>query len=299
MGVAGWSYPDWRETVYRLPESTEQPSLFATALSAPTRYTADPLAYLARFVDMIEINSTFYRIPSVQSTMDWARRVNNRPGFFYTAKLNREFTHAFREEHALATTFRTALHALRDAGCLRALLLQFRYDFANSAETRRHVQWLHAQFAEFAPLVVEVRHRSWETPDALQFFRDLDLTVANLDYPTGRDSFDLDLCVTTGTGYLRLHGRNRQAWFSKASSPSEPYNYDYSDAEIEQVAGRARRIMGKVRHLTIVANNHFRGKGLSAALRLKAALTRQRLPVPPALLDTYPALARIAEEKDV
>jgi len=294
VGVAGWSYPDWRDTVYRLPAPWTQPDLFGRPSPPPARYAEDDLAYLSGFVDMIEINSTFYRIPTPRTAASWVRRANGGPGFFFTVKLNREFTHEFRRDRSLAETFRTALRPLSDAGLLRGVLVQFRYDFESTPAGRRHLDWLHGQFAEFAPLIVEVRHRSWATPDSLDFFRKRGVTVANLDYPTGRDSFNLAVCVTAPVGYLRLHGRNREAWYSKTSSPAEPYNYDYSDAEIAELAERARRIAGEVRHLIIVANNHFRGKGLSTALRLKAVLSRRKVPVPPALAAAYPAVARIA-----
>ena len=48
IGPAGWSYPDWEGQVYPKPK--------------PRGF--DPLRYLAQYFDTIEINSTFYRIPS-------------------------------------------------------------------------------------------------------------------------------------------------------------------------------------------------------------------------------------------
>ena len=79
-GVAGWSYPDWRDTVYRLPRPAPvQPLLFAVdpapaPVSAAAGYPPEPLAFLARYVDMVEVNSSFYRIPSARSTATWARQ---------------------------------------------------------------------------------------------------------------------------------------------------------------------------------------------------------------------------------
>ena len=243
---------------------------------------------------MIEIDSSFYRVPAPASAAAWARRVAAKPGFFFTAKLYHEFTHEFNRSAALARQYREAFAPLRDADLLRALLAQFRYDVADGPEARGLLRWFRSEFAEFAPLVVEVRHKSWEAADAGAFLRDLGVTVANLDYPTAADSFNPYKCTIGPFAYLRLHGRNRQAWFARDSSPSEPYNYDYSDAEIAGLARRSRDLLGDVRELTIVANNHYQGKGVSAALRLKAELTRQQVPVPPALLETYPGLARIA-----
>lgn len=300
-GVAGWSYPDWRETVYRLPAPpARQPLLFdlpdarPTARSAPS--TLSPLTYLAGFVDMVEVNSSFYRIPTPVATAGWARQVAAVPGFFFTAKLHQGFTHAGRCEAVLAAQFREAMAPLREAGCLRALLAQYRYDAADTPTRRRELSWLAEQFAALAPLVVEVRHISWQSPSGVAFLRDLGVSIAVLDYPTARDSFTARENLGASAGYFRLHGRNHDAWFAsrEGKAPHEPYNYDYSDAEIDDLADTARALLPQVRSLTIVANNHYRGKGVSTALRLKSELSGQRVAVPPALLAAYPALERIA-----
>ena len=297
IGVAGWSYDDWRDAVYRIPVATSQPDLFKPPSSDISyEYPDDELAYLARYVDMIEVNSSFYRIPARRAVATWSKRVDFKPEFFFTAKLNHQFTHDFAQDTKLAGEFLTAFEPLREAGCLDALLAQFRYDFADSVASRKHLEWIRSEFGE-VPLVVELRHRSWQETSAVRFLDGLGVTVANLDYPAARDSFTAELPVTSGErGYLRLHGRNRTAWFSSDVPPYETYNYDYSDAEIGGIAERSRGIMKNVKQLTIVANNHYRGKAVSAALRLKSEMQDQKLPVPPALLETYPQLQAIAKK---
>ena len=64
FGVAGWSYPDWRTTVYRVPSGPVQPDLFGGIADRTERCVRDELAFLSSYVDMIEINSSFYRIPA-------------------------------------------------------------------------------------------------------------------------------------------------------------------------------------------------------------------------------------------
>lgn len=295
IGVAGWSYPDWRDTVYRLPPTVQQGELFASGDRAAVRYADDDLAYLSRYVDMIEINSSFYRIPSPRHAAAWARRVAQRPGFFFTAKLNREFTHEFRCSRPAASEFRAAMMPLIERGLLRAILAQFRHDFADSAPTRRLLEWIGAQFGASAPLVVEVRHKSWENDEALEFMRRLGVTVAHLDYPVAADSFDMQTGIVGEHAYLRLHGRNRTAWFAKDADVNETYNYDYSDQEVAELAQRSRNLLLSAQSLTVVANNHYQGKAVSAALRLKAAMTGKTVAVPPALLETYPLLKRLAD----
>ncbi|HET6893625.1 MAG TPA: DUF72 domain-containing protein, partial [Pyrinomonadaceae bacterium] len=77
IGPAGFSYKDWEGVVY--PQK------------AGAKF--DPLEYLARFFDTIEINSSFYRPPAPSTTKSWAKRVADNPDFTFTAKLHRVFTH--------------------------------------------------------------------------------------------------------------------------------------------------------------------------------------------------------------
>jgi uncharacterized protein YecE (DUF72 family) len=296
-GVAGWSYADWKDTVYRLPPPPQrQPELFDTRpLAGKAEYARDPLAYLAQFVDMIEVNSPFYRIPSPETVRSWSKRVAFKPGFFFMAKLNQAFTHEFRQDFALVSEYCRALAPLQEGGVLKGILAQFRYDFADSPEARRHLQWVTREFQRLAPLVMEVRHSSWEGPDAVKFFEELGVNVAALDYPLADNSFSADSCIAAPDfAYLRLHGRNRAAWFAKDVPVHEVYNYDYEAGEIAQLAERGQRLQDQAKHLIIVANNHYQGKAVSAALRLKAALQNEKIPIPPALLETYPHLRRIA-----
>jgi uncharacterized protein YecE (DUF72 family) len=297
VGVAGWSYPDWKDTVYRLPAPAAQPSLFAEIPVAAARssYPDDELAFLAAYLDMIEINSSFYRIPRREAVASWTARVGWKPDFFFTAKLNREFTHEFRRDRRLASEFITAFSPMQEAGLLSGLLAQFRYDVADTPEARQLLQWLHDAFSGFSNLVIEVRHRSWMSDEAVAFFRHLGVSVANLDYPTAADSFDARHVLAGNHGYFRLHGRNRKAWFARDSAAHEPYDYDYSDREIAELAAQGQLLVKEVKQLTIVANNHYRGKAVSTAARLQAALGGTPVAVPPALIKTYPHLARIAQ----
>lgn len=299
IGVAGWSYDDWRDTVYRLPARRRQPTLFDDAPHGPStqaaraaRYAEDPLAFLAGYVDMIEINSSFYRVPNPSVAASWADRVANRPGFFFTAKLHRDFTHEGRRDDAELRRFLESLAPLTDAGRLQTILAQFRYDFDDQPSNRDRLRWIRRGIGSFCPVVAEVRHRSWQRAEALDFLRGEGLAVAILDYPAAADSFDLRTAAGGETAYLRLHGRNRQAWFSKEAGRDETYNYDYADEEIDDIAARCREQV--VKHLTVVANNHYAGKAVSAAVRLKSALEKRAVPVPPALLETYPDLRRIS-----
>jgi len=275
MGIAGWSYPDWVGVVY-------------------TSSRMDQLEYVSRFVDCLEINSTLYRPPTERNSKSWLRRTSANPEFFFTAKLHRDFTHEGRIDAESVRQFHAGFKPMLEAGKLRHLLVQFRYDFADSPENREHLSRIVKSFSSTFDLAVELRHKSWENPDALNFLQDLGVTVCNLDYPTTWNSFNMKYCTIGRNGYLRMHGRNREKWFSKQAGRDETYDYYYSQDELSQIKQRIDRLADAFETLTVIANNHYRGAELANALELKALLSGQKQLVPEGLLRAYPNLAGIA-----
>jgi uncharacterized protein YecE (DUF72 family) len=198
IGPAGWSYPDWQGQVY--PAKAER--------------GFDPLAYLAQYFDTVEINSTFYRIPDAQMTRRWAARVVDHPHFRFTAKLWQGFTHEGSASAQDEAAFKQAIAPLQEAGTLGAVLLQFPYRFHHTPENRAYLRRLTDAFREF-PLVLEIRHRSWDRPQVYDFLRELGVGFCNIDQPPVSYSIGLTHIVTSPIGYLRLHGRNAAMWFKE------------------------------------------------------------------------------------
>ncbi|MHC4679832.1 MAG: DUF72 domain-containing protein [Planctomycetota bacterium] len=274
IGIAGWSYPDWKGIVY-------------------TSSRIDQLEYVSGFVDCLEINSTFYRPPAEHNSKSWLRRTAAKSEFFFTAKLHRDFTHEGKIDPAVIKQFHKGFEPLLREGKLRHLLIQFKYDFSDSARNRRHLSKIVENFSNTFNLTVELRHKSWEAPNALNFLQELGVAVCNLDYPTASNSFNLQRCTVGEHGYFRMHGRNREKWFSKAGR-DETYNYYYNDDELSQIKERVEGLAGAFKTLTVIANNHYRGAELANALELRALITGRKQPVPEGLLKAYPNLQRIA-----
>jgi uncharacterized protein YecE (DUF72 family) len=274
IGIAGWSYPDWEGIVYTDPK-------------------ADQLEYVSGYVDCIEINSSFYRPPVEKNTKSWLQRTSRRPEFFFTAKLHQSFTHEGKIDPAIVRQFHDGFRPFLDVGKLKHLLVQFRYDFADIPARREYLARIVRHFQDAFSIVVEVRHKSWEKPESLSFLQDLGISVANLDYPVARQSFNLQHCTVGKNGYFRMHGRNAEKWFSKAGR-DQVYDYHYSEQELVSIKERLD-VLGKAfESLTVIANNHFRGAELANAIELKALVSGQKQPVPEGLLKSYPNLAKIA-----
>lgn len=271
MGIAGWSYDDWNGPVY-------------------ARGIKDKLRFIAQYVDVIEINSSFYRPPAPRTVESWVRRTEDLPGLTFTAKLHQDITHRGLIEAPAVAAFRTGFKSMCEAGRLRHLLAQFRYDFGDTPQARDHLGRIRDAFGDLTNLTLELRHNSWQAPSALAFAESLGVSVANLDYPQARNSFSLRCCRVGRDAYFRLHGRNAKAWFSKAAGRDETYNYRYVGKELDDIVDRAVEIAKMSRTLTLVANNHYQGKEVMNALQIKSMITGARVAAPPALVAAYPDL---------
>ncbi len=274
VGIAGWDYRDWRGVVYPDP--------------APRGF--DPLGLLASHFDAVEVNSTFYRPMAAEVARAWCRRVAGNPDFRFTAKLWRRFTHerdtAFTAEEVRWA--REAPDALAGEGRLGAVLIQFPWSFKREEATR---EWLAdvARAMKGLPLVLEVRHASWNVPELYQGLAEQGIGFVNVDQPLFRDSLKPSAVATARVGYVRIHGRNWRDWFRQEATRDERYDYLYSAAELEPWAERARALEaeGLAREIYVVTNNHFRGQEVANAAMLRSMIERRRVRVPPALLARY------------
>lgn len=244
FGVAGWSYADWKDVVY-------------------PRNCKDTLRAVAQKVDLIEINSSFYGPPPAKNCIGWVERTKDL-GTFFTAKLPHEFTHERQFDGPFVRQVRDGFAPLCGSGRFLGFLAQFNYEFAHGPAAIEHVARLAQAFGGDAALFVEVRHRSWNEPAALDALRGLGVGVLDLDYPGMATGFSRDVAGVPGPGgvaYFRLHGRN-PAWFRKGAGRDEVYDWEYSRREVEQLAARLTRIAQDRTRTLVVANNHFHGKAM-------------------------------------
>ncbi|MGC0772153.1 MAG: DUF72 domain-containing protein [Candidatus Acidiferrum sp.] len=290
VGPAGWSYPDWAGYVY--PARRPKGFHYAT--------------YLAEFFDTIEINSSFYHPIRADHATQWIDRVAANPRFAFTAKLWQRFTHEIspgaqgpavaaataEDERAVRAGF-DILHA---AGKLHAVLLQFPFSFHCTRETVAYLSVLLKRFADY-PLVVEVRHASWQTTETFALLEEHNAGFCNIDQPIIGKSLEPSDESISSIGYVRLHGRRYDTWFSDdAAVPSyERYNYLYSAGELAPWAKRIAKVAEKSREVFVITNNHYQGKGVVNALQLISILKGSKVKVPEPLRQQFPELEAIAD----
>src|SRR5690242_14501925 len=266
VGPAGWSYADWHGYVY----PTRKPKGFHEA------------AYLAQFFDTIEINTSFYQPLRPVHAAGWIERVSANPHFVFTAKLWQKFTHdpaaTLEDEKAV----RAGFDVLREAGKLGAVLLQFPFSFHCETKTKAYLKSVLQRFAAY-PLVVEVRHRSWNAPEVLDLLREFSAGFCNIDQPIIGKSLEPSSEVTSSVGYVRLHGRRYDTWFSDDPKlpQHERYNYLYSQEELQPWTERIERVAERARTVFVITNNHYLGKAVVNALELVSILKHTKVEVPP------------------
>jgi len=265
IGPAGWSYKDWEGKVYPEP----RPRGF------------DPLVYLSQVFPVIEVNSSFYRPPSARMSEAWAKRTPD--SFVFTVKAWERFSHdqeTFTE--ADARLFQEGIAPLLGAGKLGAILLQFPWFFRDDEKARDRIRRAADALRGWAPLVIELRHVSWL--DALDFLRGQELNFCNIDQPKSSTAITGTRLVTGPVGYIRLHGRNAKAWFSKEAGRDQKYDYLYSRDELRLWEEAIREM--EAEKLFLILNNHFQGKAIANALMLMKALGMEKAP-PPTVQETY------------
>jgi uncharacterized protein YecE (DUF72 family) len=223
--------------------------------------------------------------------------VSGNPRFLFTAKLWQKFTHetdASREDERVV---RAGFDVLRDAGKLGAVLLQFPFSFHRTEENTAYLSKLLKKFSDY-PLVVEVRHATWNDKAFYALLHERNVGFCNIDQPVIGRSMKPTERITARVGYIRLHGRRYDSWFSDdpAMPPSERYNYLYSEQELEPWTARIKHVSESGESTFVITNNHFEGKGIVNALQLIHLLNHAKVKIPEQLRQRYPELDRIATE---
>ena len=295
VGTSGWSYPTgkgtWNGIFY--PASAQK--------KKTKKGGFDDLAFYAEHFNTVEVNSSFYGVPSVQTTKGWAERTPE--DFEFSLKLYQKFTHP---ELFFQTTgrdpadldrkdvdgFRAALDPLAQAGKLGALLAQFPASFKNEAASRGYLEWLLEAFEDY-PVAVELRHRSFsdDPGETLQLLGEHGAALVQIDEPKFRSSIRQDRLANVKTFYyMRLHGRNAEQWWKHEKS-EDRYNYLYSASELEPFVEAAEDASRDVKKTYLYANNHFSAKSVANAANIKHKLGQPLDGAyPEAFVERYPDL---------
>ena len=237
VGTSGYSFADWIGPFY--PAGTPRSKM---------------LDEYVRHFDIVEINSSYYRIPTPAM---FERMEQKTPaGFEFIVKLFRGMTHEIEDDSRMYREFVDSVEPLKEAGKFAGFLAQFPWKFKKGDAGRTHLAALRERFGE-DPLFVEFRHDSWIESETFEFLRDLGVGYCSVDEPQLKGLVPPVAVATTDEGYVRLHGRNARNWWGKGGG--DRYDYDYGKDELSEWAGKMLDLESKVKKVYAFFNNCHAG----------------------------------------
>jgi uncharacterized protein YecE (DUF72 family) len=179
IGTSGYSYKEWKGTFY--PEALKANEM---------------LAFYAQRLGTVEINNTFYRLPTRSLLEGWSAQVPD--AFRFVLKVSQKITHFKRLKGVDEETG----YLVETAGVmgekLGALLVQLPPNFASAPE---RLQAFLGLLPAGMRAALEVRHASWKNPEVLALLekRGVALVTSETD-----EELNPELTRTAPWGYLRL-----------------------------------------------------------------------------------------------
>jgi uncharacterized protein YecE (DUF72 family) len=245
------------------------------------------LAYYSEFFDTVEVDSTYYRLPSESMVQGWAERTPD--GFTMHVKAFGLMTrHAVKAEvipedlrdampvdergrvdrpprelrGEIFRRFLEALEPLRSAGRLGGILFQLPSYVVYKDYSLDYLTWAREQLGR-DEMLVEFRHRSWldeeNRASTLSFLESIGATYVTVDAPRSESAKNLVptiAAVTSKTAYVRYHGRNLATWNKRGGSAAERFDYLYSDEELEETVPVLRELAGRSEQAYAFFNNN-------------------------------------------
>jgi uncharacterized protein YecE (DUF72 family) len=280
VGTSSWADPGFVEEWY-------PPDL-------PAR---DRLRWYAERFEAVEVNATFYAVPSLTTVARWADETP--PGFTFDVKLHRLLSRhsadlkslppACREhattnargrveltpklEAALADEIAEAVQPLGDK--LATFLLQLTPAFEPRKNALDELAPLVARLDATAPVAIELRNRFWVTErrreETLRWFEEHRAAYVCVDAPEGSKAPtlmpNLDAVTRGDVAYLRAHGRNVEG-YTRGRSVAERFAYSYDDDELRELGERAGRLAEEVPAVRMMFNNNRGADAPNAAQRM-------------------------------
>lgn len=248
IGTSGFQYDDWVGPYY--PEGLPKENW---------------LSFYAQEFHTLEINFTYYRMPTARGLAGMARKVPEN--FVFAVKATQEMTHARERDTDVFEQFKSALQPLLDENKFGVILAQFPNSFRANDDSRDYLKFLRAGLNTL-PVVVEFRNKEWLSDETYELLRANDLGFCCVDEPF----FPAVAQVTSSVAYVRFHGRNYKKWWHHEHA-WERYDYTYPVEELEEWTPKIEQMNALAENTYVFSNNHYKAQGIDTARQLKMLLT--------------------------
>lgn len=238
IGTSGWHYDDWRGIFY--PEELPKSQWLQF--------------YSGRF-PTVELNYTFYRLPSEKAIANW---YDMAPcDFVFAVKASRFITHVKK----LNDTGEALANFITRLGILKEKLGPVLYQLPPGMhrDDSRLTDFLKGLPTGYRH-VIEFRHESWLTEDTFQILRRYNVALCVFDMP----GLSCPLTATADFAYIRFHGRDSL------------YSSCYTDSELANWAGRIADLSADLESVHVYFNNDVAGYALANAATIRDYLEREK-----------------------
>jgi uncharacterized protein YecE (DUF72 family) len=284
-GTASWTDKTLLESGRFYPKDVDTP--------------AERLAFYAERFPLVEVDSTYYALPSERNAALWIERTPMH--FVFNIKAFALLTHhpvgvrglpaSVREQlpgdkkrfyrkdlppkelERVEEMFVSALRPLEAARRLGAVLFQFPNWFVPSRENRDYLEALADSFPY--RIAVEFRGGGWMKDDesaerTLKLLEELGLTYVVVDEPQGFKTSVPPVAAATSPelAMIRFHGHNAETWEKRGITAAERFRYLYSEDELEKWTAPAKELAGKSERLHILMNNCYEDYGVRNAAQI-------------------------------
>jgi uncharacterized protein YecE (DUF72 family) len=251
VGTSGYSFDDWLGVFY--PLGTRK---------------GDMLSFYVNHFPVVEVNSTYYRIPHPAVLHQMEKKTP--PGFEFIIKAHKSMTHGLDADKETYSQFIEILEPVREAGKFSGVLAQFPWGFKNTAPARKHLEHLREGLPEI-PLFVEFRNSGWITDEVFDLIKRLDIGYCCVDEPRLHGLVPPVATATTDVAYVRLHGRNAKNWWRRGGG-GDRYDYLYSEEELKDWVERIRELAAKAKKTYVFFNNCHAGQAARNAKLMQELL---------------------------
>jgi uncharacterized protein YecE (DUF72 family) len=292
VGTASWTDPTLIKSKKFYPPSAKS--------------AEDRLRHYSSLFPIVEVDSTYYAMPSVTNAALWVERTPDR--FLFNIKVFRLFTGHQTQLQVLPRNvqaalsdrgdknlyysdasaeikdelwrqFALSLEPLRSAGKLGALLFQFPRWFIYRRTSFDHLREIRERLSDYL-VAVEFRHESWfdserHRDSTLAFEREMRFCNVVVDEPQGLPGSIPAVWEATNPelAMFRLHGRNAETWNKKGlAAASERFDYDYSEEELAGVVPQIHELATHVPAMHVIFNNNMEDQGVRGAEVIRGLL---------------------------
>jgi uncharacterized protein YecE (DUF72 family) len=296
IGTASWTDPTLTKTTFFYPKGT---------VSAEDR-----LRFYASRFPIVEVDSSYYALPSRKTADLWVARTPDEFTFNVKAyalmtgqpgevkRLPKELREALPDElkdksrvyakdlpreiyEAIWTHFIDAVEPLRSSGKLGAILLQYPKWFLPNKENVELILEARERLGDIR-CAVEFRNHRWygehkrKTERTLTFLADHDIPYVIVDGPQGLESSVPPVVAVTSQSLamVRMHGRRSDLWEKSGVPTVERYRYLYDEKQLAEWIGKIEDASRQAKDTYVLFNNCYGVYGTTNAMETTAMMLR-------------------------